>query len=508
MNFNAPNMALFNRTLTMDNRHWQGYAFRLALMVVIIFILFSFGLQSTFTAQVTAAGRKFFQSLANADLFFISIFGITLFSSTITEEKEIDSLNLLLMTGIGPFSMVTSKSSSKMLIAMMLIISQFPFTLLAITMGGINLNQIVSVYVTLLCYTTLVANIALFFSVISRKSAQAATLTFIVLILINSFGAFWEYTQFLCPFVRTNNILSTGFSSTPLDSPQVWGSLVIAVMFFTLSVSLFNYFSRQSSMPSPIRLPGTTKKTKFRLFKIGRVWQEPIIWKEYHFCTGGTFGIVLFSSLALIILGLIILFPVYYKSGKLPSREVLGGSCVGIALAFIFIEGVFLSSSLFSKEIWEKTHSSLMLLPLSIRQIAYRKIAGGMIMMIPNVILLIIGLLILGDNLVPDSVEDFFYFMATCFYSIVSVLFYYHLVTFFSLFVKYGAFAIAGIAFYMLQIVFSIPMMILPAMIGAFGYQGSWFAVVTLTLSVAIYLFAIFFLHRFIGKKLVELASH
>lgn len=507
MNYTPPNTALFTRTLAMDNRHWQGYVFRLALMVVIIFILTSFGFQTLVSAQVTAAGRKFFQSLSNTNLFFISLFAVTLFSSAITEEKEIDSLNLLLMTGIGPFSMIISKSSSKMLVAIMLILAQFPFTLLAITMGGISLNQILSVYLTLICYTVLVANAALFFSVICSKSAQAATLTFIFLLLINFLAPLWQYTEFLCPFIRTNEILTTGFSGNPVDNPQIWGSLLVSLFFFGLSISLFNFFSRKNTGTSSIRFPGTTKKSRFRLFKISRVWREPIIWKEFNFCTGGLFAMTVLIILVLMIIGTVF-FLGYYFDGRIPSRQDTGWWFIAMALILIFVEGVYISASLFSKEIWDKTHPILLLLPMSIKQIAYRKIAGGLIVILPNILLLAIGVICLGDKIYPKSTESFLFFAATCLYALAAVIFYYHLVTFFSLFVKYGSFAIAGLAFYLLQLVFSIPMMILPAMMGLFGFYGGWFGVVTLTLSVVIYLFATFFLHRFIGKKLIELAAN
>jgi len=204
MKVSLPNMALFNRTLMMDNRHWHGYLLRLVLMVVILFALLSFSLSSTFTAQAFAVGLQFFTTIANTNLVFISIFAITLFSSAITEEKEIDSLNLLLMTGIGPFAMLLSKGASKMISAMMLIVAQFPFTLLAITLGGVGFMQILGVYLSLISYMILVANIALFFSVIAKKSANSAVYTMIALLLLNVFAYFnWKKINSNCKSVNS-----------------------------------------------------------------------------------------------------------------------------------------------------------------------------------------------------------------------------------------------------------------------------------------------------------------
>lgn len=98
-----------------------------------------------------APGLRFFQYLVTLNGCLIGLAGIGFFSSAITEEKEEGTLGLMQMTGISPLGILFGKLVSRLLQASLLIIIQIPFTLLAITLGGITLPQILATYSTLLC---------------------------------------------------------------------------------------------------------------------------------------------------------------------------------------------------------------------------------------------------------------------------------------------------------------------------------------------------------------------
>jgi ABC-type transport system involved in multi-copper enzyme maturation permease subunit len=150
------NLSLFHRSLVSDNRQWQGYAFRFVMLIIIGFILTQIVAMSQYR-NASAIGKDFFQAVMVGNVVFVTLLAITLFSTAITEEKDNSSLGLLLMTGISTISLLMSKSFSKLLIAIMLILMQFPFTLLAITLGGVGFTQIFHAYITLICYTILVS---------------------------------------------------------------------------------------------------------------------------------------------------------------------------------------------------------------------------------------------------------------------------------------------------------------------------------------------------------------
>ena len=89
-------------------------------------------------------------------VFWIWCYGF--FATAITEEKEEGTLGLLKMAGISRVSILLGKSTSRLITAILLFLVQLPFTLLAITLGGVTLGQIFAAYWALLAYMLLVAH--------------------------------------------------------------------------------------------------------------------------------------------------------------------------------------------------------------------------------------------------------------------------------------------------------------------------------------------------------------
>ena len=72
------------------------------------------------------------------------------------------------------------KSTSRLLGAILLLLVQLPFTLLAITLGGVTLNQVIAAYFSLMAYMVLLANVGLLCSVIKRRGGSSSSVTLLV----------------------------------------------------------------------------------------------------------------------------------------------------------------------------------------------------------------------------------------------------------------------------------------------------------------------------------------
>ena len=96
------------------------------------------------------------------DVTFMTLLGIGFFSTAITEEKEEDTLGLMLMAGISPLGILAGKTGGRLWQALLLVIVQYPFMLLAVTMGGVSGAQVWAVTVALLAYMVLLAGFGLF----------------------------------------------------------------------------------------------------------------------------------------------------------------------------------------------------------------------------------------------------------------------------------------------------------------------------------------------------------
>lgn len=132
-------LALVERSLRADARSLASHLARFGLIVA-IYIALCVGLEQS--AWFGAPGLRFFTGIAYLNVTFMSLLGIGYFSTTISEEKEEHTLGLMLMAGISPLGILIGKSGGRLLQALLLIAVQYPFTLLAITMGGITTAQV------------------------------------------------------------------------------------------------------------------------------------------------------------------------------------------------------------------------------------------------------------------------------------------------------------------------------------------------------------------------------
>lgn len=165
-------LALLERSLRTDARSLQSHLVRLGLMVSIYVALV---FVSIIAQQFGAPGLRFFSAIVYLNVACLTLLGISFFSTTITEEKEEDTLGLMLMAGISPLSLLIGKLGGRLAAALLLIAIQYPFTLLAITMGGVSPAQVQAVYVGLGSYMVLLAGGGLLCSTLAPRTRTAGT---------------------------------------------------------------------------------------------------------------------------------------------------------------------------------------------------------------------------------------------------------------------------------------------------------------------------------------------
>ena len=125
--------ALFFRSLRGDARSvWVHLSWLFLLLVIYVALWFA----QEQSAYVGAPGREFFRSVTYLNAIFVTLLGVSYFSSAISEEKEEDTLGLMTMAGISPLGILLGKSTTRLFQVFLLLAVQYPFTLLAITLGG------------------------------------------------------------------------------------------------------------------------------------------------------------------------------------------------------------------------------------------------------------------------------------------------------------------------------------------------------------------------------------
>ncbi len=406
MNY-SPLLALFVRSLREDSRSRATYWARLGLGCFLLLILFLFAANNRWS---NAPGREFFTVVISFQIAAITLMGLSYFASAVAEEKEEQTLGLLRMTDLSPLSILLGKSTSRLCGALLLLVAQFPFTIMAVTFGGISLGQIVASYCAVGAFTFLLCNLALLGSVISRGVAGAAAFCIVVMGLMLASVPLLHALQWLAtsyfhwnvsfdrvasgiwmatPIARLNEVLGTGYNGGAIGW-QVLTNIAFGVGCFLLAWAAFQRFcDREPEVASaPVRVPvaGTvsTMGTRLRTSRPPRVWANAIVWKDFYFLCGGRTGFIIRTlayggALALDAWSLVI-------NGKAQSTYAIGVMSLPL-MPFIFsIDVAVMASRMFRTELRDQTLSALAVLPCSMRDIVRRKALACLLAAAPGLI--------------------------------------------------------------------------------------------------------------------------
>lgn len=448
--------ALLTRALRLEARLMRSHVFR----IVFAGLIFACLMWAHVTAvSFGAPGRHFFRSIAFLNLALITLAGVSLFATAVSEEKEDGTLGLLKMAGLSPLAILLGKSTTRLFSAALLLFAQLPFTLLAVTLGGVTAHQILAAYAALLAYMVFVANLALFFSTSCRRSGDAGGMAALVLLvllggppLLRTALNPWVAGGTTAPFVRSavetldrldelsvvhrlQTMLTTGFSE-PVVSRQVVVCLVGGVGCFLLSWLTFDWFTRNTEPLPPKRVSPLPRIGLLRHLGIPRTWTNALMWKDFHFIAGGQ--ALLFAKF--FVYGLAAAVVVAYLIDRSQGQfdpDQCGEGVLTLAAAGLGLELSLYAARIFHDELKWKTHAVLMMLPISTLRIAYSKLAGCVLGLLPGILYLGAGIL-----LAPDSFIDILVSREAWAAVVVFILFL-HLTALFSLYVKWGALPLA-----------------------------------------------------------------
>jgi ABC-type transport system involved in multi-copper enzyme maturation permease subunit len=448
-------LAMLHRALRLDARLVRTHVLRLLFALLMYVSLIVAHAQSQGLAA--APGLNLLEWLSWSNMVLIALAGVSFFATAISEEKEEETLGLLKMAGINPLGLLLGKSTSRLVGTLLLLAVQFPFTLLAITLGGATLTQVVASYCTLAAFLALAANMGLFCSVVFRRAGFASTGTAVLLlayllggqllldVLASPAGAGGPFagsavSRLLDGFHgasalwQMQRILGTGFDG-PVLGFQVQSNLAAAAVFFVASWITFPYFTRDAR----VRDSGHWLHRAWRTGRggVNRPGRHALLWKEYHFVTGGHRAqLVKFAAN-----GALAAFCLW--GGWYIDRKPIGessGLVVACMLALLVFESAVYASRIFHDEWRDHTLPLLMLLPVSTSKIAISKILGCLPALIPATAWLVAGLALWDEG--PEHLARSLVSPSYWFYGLVYVLFL-TLTAFFSLVVRWGALPLA-----------------------------------------------------------------
>ncbi|WP_339728163.1 ABC transporter permease [uncultured Gimesia sp.] len=514
--------ALFNRALSVDFRLTRAHLFRFLFAILILLCLIS----SHMTSRVVgAAGLMLFTQIIYLNFVFILMAGVSFFATAITEEKEEQTIGLLLMAGVNPISLLLGKSLPRLVSALLLLSVQFPFTLLAITLGGVTFTQVIAAYTALAVFLFCLSNLGLFCSVVCARSRAASTLVVISLaayffgvplftwalkgmvqekwiaegsLVVTSTNFVLDWLGQSSVLKQVNSILMSGFSESPWGM-QFWSSLIMGMVLFLLACLFFNRFALTEISTSPGR--GVITKKKSTLFSPGRAWINALMWKDFFFVNGG-YGM---SLIKLICYGLALfaLCSFIQYSSRSYSYQEIGLTVFWTMLIVLLIEISLISARVFHVEVQWNTLVSTAMLPQSMASIAYSKVFGCLLGLVPALVYLFIGSVLGLQEMAYDIglifAEPTFWMMC------VEVIFFWHLTALLSTHIRWGALPLAFILMWIgnMFFFFSISLLSLSAgFTGRSGIMEAFSLLFTLAMSIGIIIS-----HFLIKERLIYLAS-
>ena len=517
----SPLLALFARSLREDTRLKLTYFARCGLVTVILLFMFTV---ETRMGWSNGPGLDFFGMVIAIDLVFILLAGCGYFASAITEEKEEMTLGLLRMTNLNPLSILLGKGTSRLCGALLLLAAQVPFTVLAITLGGISLGQIAAAYCTLGAFLIFLANLALLCSVLCKRSTGAAALTVVALVfffaivpLLNwiahlpaqlgiiSTDAAWvtaldrlaEFARVASPFHRLSQILATGFNESVFGW-QAASNLALGAGCFLLAWLVFDAFCDEQQESAPRRGGGLRRRRFLRRLGAGRTWPRALAWKDFYFLAGGK----VWMLGKYVIYGLPLLAMTCWPKGwgGGPDQEEFGYLTMSVMGVLFVIELAFAAASIFKVERQAHTLSTLVVLPMSLQRIALHKILGILPALLPTVTYFALGTLCAAGPILRTLGEINFRggetkALIVLGYVFAQSIFFLYLTANLSLRIKRGALPLAiGIQF-VLQFFLGIAV--------AATLRDEWGFAPLIVLTA----FAILFLHHDIFQRLENLAA-
>ena len=467
-------LALLTRELRVQARAGRTYVLRGVLAGLILTVL-------TFTyigsARSGAPGLALFGWVIFTNLAMVTLAAASYFATVITEEREQQTLGLLRMTDLNGISILLGKSATRVTTTITLLLVQFPFILLAITLGGVGVDQVVAAYAVLLAYTVGVGGVGLLLSILCRRSRNAsaamvlALLAFfivppaglgLVALLVNNrtladggliasvAQACLEPVYAASPLGRLWEIFSVGImaggpgprAAITFDivwTYQVRTNAAAGLACFALAWLAFEYLHRDELPDAPGGAKSPSKRRLARRRRSSRrAWNAALVWKDFQYIGGGVAGLI-----KRVVFYVVLVVAVSVLMGQFDpvSIEQLGGIMLVTALIGIMLECALQAGHVFRDEIRWQTLSSIMILPTSVPRLAYAKIAGCLLSLIPAAALFCVGALLATEDLyrfVDEAVDE-----PWAWATLSIAVFFLHLVVFLSLYVKRGALALA-----------------------------------------------------------------
>jgi ABC-type transport system involved in multi-copper enzyme maturation permease subunit len=245
----SPFGPIFGKELRTTARRKRTYLLRVlylgSLMLFLLLAYSTVGIRSYGAMGVAARqqqqaqlGQIFFAMFAMFGVFAMGMIGPVLTCTAVGSERVGRTLNVLLMTPITSWQIISGKLLSRLWIALTLLGLSLPVLALVRLLGSVELNQMFAVICLCVVTALVTAAIGLFFSTLMNRAYAVIMLSYATQLLLYAFGPMiagmlladsigpGQQKQFLGLFMASNPFAQTALMMTPsglfMQSPHQW----------------------------------------------------------------------------------------------------------------------------------------------------------------------------------------------------------------------------------------------------------------------------------------------
>jgi len=429
---------IFSREALTLPRQVRHYLIRSGYIGVLFVLIYTAG-QTTFGFQdvrgisaMASFGNLAFQILSFVQLVLVMFFAMLFTAGNIAQEKDRQTLILLLMTDLTNREIVLGKLLASLLQVGTLLVASLPVFVFLQFLGGVDFGQILWAFAVCAASAVLTGSWAAFVAFLREKTFQ--TLATALLGLVVYLGALEgmcvvaegtvvaEWAAVLNPFRALADIMSplSGGGHAMVGGPLSAGADVSAMSsvlaLLLLSGLLTGIAVNRLRVWNPSRRlfvdPETEKKTEdgqtTKVVRHRRIWSNPVVWREMRTRAYGRRVIVL--KLAYLFVASLMFYHLILQESEGQFLGMVSGSAFSFTalaiLGLVLINAQAVTS--ITNERDAKTLDLLIATDITAKEFVYGKLAGVLfntkeLTLIPVVIT---GWFIMQNTL---SVEDSVY---------------------------------------------------------------------------------------------------
>jgi hypothetical protein len=193
-------LPLFTKELQEQSARRRTYVIRVAYVAVFVYFALSSirtTLSGVTTLSILGQGQQILNSLVSFQFWGIFLFLPALACDVLTLEKERNTLALLFLTRLGPWTIVIEKLLSRLFPMLMVLMCALPVMAFSYSLGGLDSFQLCAAawYLFLSAFQT--ACIAVMCSALSSTTTAAFVKTYVVLYLLYVFSSQLVYLYML-----------------------------------------------------------------------------------------------------------------------------------------------------------------------------------------------------------------------------------------------------------------------------------------------------------------------